>query len=38
LVDRRVRALDLSSEEKHDLIAFLERLTDPEFVAERGFE
>src|ERR1022692_2683771 len=37
LVDRRVRALDLSSEEKHDLIAFLERLTAPEFVAERVF-
>jgi cytochrome c peroxidase len=38
LVDRRVRPLDLSSEENHDLIAFLESLTDPEFVAERGFE
>jgi len=38
LVDRRVRALDLSSEEKHDLIAFLESFTNPELVGERGFE
>ena len=38
LLDRRVRAFDLSSEEGHDLIVFLESLSDPQFVAERGFE
>ncbi|HWW20139.1 MAG TPA: cytochrome c peroxidase, partial [Steroidobacteraceae bacterium] len=32
LVDRRIRAFKISPEEKDDLIAFLEGLTDPRFV------
>ena len=38
VVDRRIRPLDLSSEEKHDLVTFLESLTDREFLAEQNFE
>jgi cytochrome c peroxidase len=38
LVDRRIRALHLSADEKLDLIAFLECLTDPGFVAPGNFE
>jgi cytochrome c peroxidase len=37
-VDRRIRVLHLSADEKRDLIAFLESLTDPEFVAPGRFE
>jgi cytochrome c peroxidase len=32
LVDRRIRAFQLTAVEKDDLIAFLENLTDPQFV------
>jgi cytochrome c peroxidase len=32
LVDRRIRPFEISSAEKDDLIAFLESLTDPQFV------
>jgi cytochrome c peroxidase len=33
LVDRRIHAFQLSTTEKGDLIAFLESLTDPQFIA-----
>lgn len=38
LVDRRIRPLHLSTEERHDLVAFLESLTDPEFLATQSLE
>jgi cytochrome c peroxidase len=37
-MDRRIRVLHLSADEKRDLVAFLESLTDPEFVAPGRFE
>lgn len=35
LVDRRIRAFQISPEEKDDLIAFLQSLTDPQFIGAR---
>jgi cytochrome c peroxidase len=35
LVDRRIRSFQLSAQEKVDLIAFLESLTDPQFIAKQ---
>lgn len=34
LVDRRIRAFQISSAEKQDLIAFLQSLSDPQFVQQ----
>jgi cytochrome c peroxidase len=35
VVDSQIRALDLSAEEKRDLVEFLKNLTDPAFAAPR---
>jgi cytochrome c peroxidase len=35
-LDPRIQPLHLSAQEKHDLVAFLESLTDQEFAAKRG--
>jgi len=35
-LDPRIQPLHLSAQETHDLVAFLESLTDQEFAAERG--
>ncbi|HET9445885.1 MAG TPA: MbnH family di-heme enzyme [Steroidobacteraceae bacterium] len=36
VVDSQIHALDLSADEKRDLIEFLKNLTDPEFAAPRS--
>jgi cytochrome c peroxidase len=38
VVDSQIRPLDLSDEEKRDLVEFLKNLTDSEFVARRSCE
>jgi len=38
LIDHRIRMFHLSAEEQHELIAFLDSLTDPTFVAAGKFE